>query len=399
MNFKTFTIFIIFCSFYQYCFSQCTCATNPITVTNPSLNGQTGNMNNSFKPTSWNSAGSLGGGLGTSTNTIDCASILAPSCDGGPFARLISDGLNHNEGLSQTISGLNIGESYNVTFSQALVAHWARSSGQFEITFCGITLASPIISVPACVPCQTPWNTVSVGPFTASSSSELIVFSAKSLRDGSMVAGASFPLGNCSFPSQTLFTDLQLDGISICKIIPLSDQILDFNAQIIDRKNVELNWQTSSEINNDFFAIERSIDGINWYTIQNLNFEENASMPLNYSAIDHDAYSGISYYRLKLTGNNGYFEYSNIVSVNVEGLAISEVVIYPNPANNQITIKGNKTQLSEFSIYNSLGQDMTNMTKQATSNNETNLMIDMSKLTSGMYYVKTKINSNKIFKQ
>ncbi|MDC0230627.1 T9SS type A sorting domain-containing protein [Aureispira] len=399
MIIKTFTIFIILCSYYQNCFSQCTCATNPITVTNPSLNGQTGNMNNSFKPTSWNSAGNLGGGLGTTANLIDCASILTASCDGGAFARLISDGLTFHEGLSQTISGLNIGESYNVTFSQALVAHWARSSGKFDITFCGSTLSGPAILVLGCAPCQTSWTSVTVGPFTAASTSELLVFSAKSLRDGSMSSGASLPLGICSFTSEQLYTDLQLDGISICKITPLSNALLNFNAKIIDNKFVQINWETTSEVKNDFFTIERSIDGINWSVIENIDGQENSSVSLNYTTVDSNPYSGISYYRLKLTGQNGHSEYSKIVSVNIEGLANMEVEIYPNPANNQITIKGTKTQLSEFSIYNSLGQDMTNLTKQATSNNETNLMIDMSKLTSGMYYVKTKINSNKVYKQ
>jgi hypothetical protein len=92
------------------------------------------------------------------------------------------------------------------------------------------------------------------------------------------------------------------------------------------------------------------------------------------------------------------FEYSQIRSVNIERLKNAQTEIYPNPATNKITIIGSAAELEEIVLYNTLGQDVTTLTKQSIESGG-QLIIDLSKLSSGIYYVKTKTTANKVYKK
>jgi len=65
----------------------------------------------------------------------------------------------------------------------------------------------------------------------------------------------------------------------------------------------------------------------------------------------------------------------------------SQVIIQPNPATNQITIKGSSNELEEIVVYNTLGQNVTSSTNKSMTN-ETQLVIYLSKLNTGMCYYK-----------
>ena len=74
------------------------------------------------------------------------------------------------------------------------------------------------------------------------------------------------------------------------------------------------------------------------------------------------------------------------------------VNIYPNPALYKITINASSDELEEVSIYNTLGQNVTPNTS-VTAENESEIVVDLSNLNSGFYYVKTKNTTSKICKQ
>ncbi len=187
-------------------------------------------------------------------------------------------------------------------------------------------------------------------------------------------------------------------GSSNTKESPLPIELLKFTAVLVNNEYVQLKWTTSSEINNDYFSIERSLNGYEWKEIKRINGAGNSSSLLSYSKVDNNPYDGVSYYRLKQTDFDGQFEYSQIKSVNIEQLVNSKIEVYPNPATNQITIKGNSNELEEIVIYNTLGQNVTSLINQVITN-ESQVVIDMSKLNTGMYYVKTKTTANKVYKQ
>lgn len=179
---------------------------------------------------------------------------------------------------------------------------------------------------------------------------------------------------------------------------PLPVELLSFDAELMDNQHVKLNWQTASEINNDFFTIERSSNGNNWQEVNKIKGAGNSSSRLRYSEIDYNPYNGLSFYRLKQTDFDGQFEYSKIISTHIKNNEKSQVKIYPNPSNNQIIIEGSPSELEEIEIYNSLGQNMTLLTNPISTSGSQSV-IDMSNLNTGFYYLKTKTTTNKLYKQ
>lgn len=96
-------------------------------------------------------------------------------------------------------------------------------------------------------------------------------------------------------------------------------ELIFFSATVNNQKHVILNWATASELNNDFFTIERSIDGLTWEVVEFVNGNGTTPLRNDYNSQDVRPYSGLSYYRLKQTDFDGAFEYSNIVSVFIDG--------------------------------------------------------------------------------
>lgn len=178
---------------------------------------------------------------------------------------------------------------------------------------------------------------------------------------------------------------------------PLPIELLNFTAKITETNSVKLNWNTVSEINNDYFIIQRSKNGMDWEELERINGAGNSTGLLKYFSLDKMPYNGISYYRLKQTDFDGQFEYSDIREVHFKK-STAEVVIYPNPTNNQITILANKQELSSVKIYNTLGQDVTNLTRHL-SKTDNSTIIDLSSLSKGLYNIKTLTTAKKVYKK
>lgn len=218
---------------------------------------------------------------------------------------------------------------------------------------------------------------------------------------GGIVSGAVSLGGNVyEFAGVTDIADnlrFTLGSINISQT-PLPIELIDFNALLHSDNTVKLDWQTASEINNDYFTIERSQNGTDWEELTSVNGAGNSSSLLSYQSTDKRPYSGISYYRLKQTDFDGVFEYSRIRSVNITSQVNSGIKIYPNPTNSEITIVANILELEEIKIFNTLGQDISIFTtiKEVS---EGLTIIDLSSLSSGIYYVKTKTTANKVYKQ
>ncbi|MBN4066097.1 T9SS type A sorting domain-containing protein, partial [Candidatus Amoebophilus asiaticus] len=95
---------------------------------------------------------------------------------------------------------------------------------------------------------------------------------------------------------------------------PLPIDLLSFTAESISY-GIEIKWETATEINNDYFTIERSADGINFEEIRQVAGAGNSSSQIDYSIIDEAPLQGVSYYRLKQTDFDGRYEYFPAVSV------------------------------------------------------------------------------------
>jgi hypothetical protein len=80
-------------------------------------------------------------------------------------------------------------------------------------------------------------------------------------------------------------------------------------------REVELDWTTITEKNNDYFIVQRTVDGIIYENIGTVKGAGTTNERQNYSLVDYRPYDGTSYYRIKQTDYDGAFEYSDIISV------------------------------------------------------------------------------------
>ena len=118
-------------------------------------------------------------------------------------------------------------------------------------------------------------------------------------------------------------------------------ELLSFSAALNDKKDVDLNWVTATEINNDYFTVECSKDGrTSFKEILEVDGAGNSNTILRYDAVDEDPLLGISYYRLKQTDYDGSYSYSKIVATDNSTIKRSSNTdisfqLFPNPSNGE----------------------------------------------------------------
>lgn len=121
----------------------------------------------------------------------------------------------------------------------------------------------------------------------------------------------------------------------------LKISLLYFTAQLDDKsRTVNLKWATASEINNDYYTIQRSSDAVNWEDILTQTAIGTSSSLTEYSDVDVNPMLGLNYYRLMQTDLDGNYEVFNPVVVNNNGLQFDQqTLVFPNPnGSNSITI-------------------------------------------------------------
>jgi hypothetical protein len=163
---------------------------------------------------------------------------------------------------------------------------------------------------------------------------------------------------------------------------PLPIELLGFGGNC-DGNESTLKWSTATEKNNDYFTIERAIDGINYLILDTIDGAGNNLNTLNYSFIDLTPIEGISYYRLKQTDFDGKYKYSKIISVSCNKTNANSIIVYPNPASYNVSFEylGNSKSLP-LEIINAKGQ----IIYTGTITNKINL--PTNELLPGIYFVK-----------
>lgn len=145
------------------------------------------------------------------------------------------------------------------------------------------------------------------------------------------------PIGSAAHPilKRSVASGWSNWGFGAGDVNPLPVQLLDFNAQAENNEVVKLVWVTASEINNDYFTVERSIDAINFTSILTQQGAGNSNSVLTYLDFDRQPFNGVSYYRLKQTDFNGDYTYSNIVAVHFNTNPAFDVLAFGNLNNSE----------------------------------------------------------------
>ena len=163
-------------------------------------------------------------------------------------------------------------------------------------------------------------------------------------------------------------------------------ELLEFEAMPGDEV-VDLMWTTASELNSDYFQVERSLDGEVFEGIQRVNAAGESQELLSYEAVDRAPYRGTSYYRLQAVDLDGSYTYSEVKEVYLDW---QEVVIYPNPLglSRQLFVEINSVEDQEWELV------LTDVTgklvrQQLISPQQANqrIPVNMESLPKGLYLI------------
>lgn len=189
-------------------------------------------------------------------------------------------------------------------------------------------------------------------------------------------------------PAVSSFSPFTFGSINLS---PLPVKLVAFTA-IASGNNSLLNWTTASELNNDRFEVERSIDGINFTYVGEVKGAGNSTSILNYQFIDTRV-SELStkqvYYRLKQVDFDGTIDYSNIVLVNFNKVsAVTIQTIQPNPFGDKLSISYSLPEAGVVTISLVDLQGRVLMTTENNANKGFNSAnFNTEGISTGMYFI------------
>jgi hypothetical protein len=143
---------------------------------------------------------------------------------------------------------------------------------------------------------------------------------------------------------------LGIDNISVTAyadnvcMIPLPVELTDFSATEKNSDSVNVQWVTQSEVNSNYFELERSFDALNFTSINTIAAKGNSQTKQNYSVDVKDMKEyPETYFRLKIIDQNGNTNQSNIISLNRnnKNTLNGTVKLINDPFNNSHQLKFN----------------------------------------------------------
>ncbi len=173
--------------------------------------------------------------------------------------------------------------------------------------------------------------------------------------------------------------------------MPLPVELISFEGENLGDNN-HLFWATASEINNDYFVVERSSDGASFTEIARVDGAGTTSQVQNYEAFDMYPYEGLNYYRLRQTDFNGTITYSSIVVLQSHTTGVILDNVHPVPTTDNVGFDISVTNNSAITIE---VLDLTGRTVlKSTSSVEAgknSVNVDIAELSQGVYMLKVSM--------
>jgi hypothetical protein len=188
------------------------------------------------------------------------------------------------------------------------------------------------------------------------------------------------------------------------KFYPVPVQLISFDAKPAG-SIVKLDWATTNEVNNDFFTTERSVDGIDFIPLKDIDGAGNSASILTYHSTDDKPLSGINYYRLKQTDYDDNSSYSPVKIVRFDISNSDNVIaiesVLPNPflegfILNYTALRDGRVNLT---LKNSAGAIIKKEKLMAIKGVNSYEFVENINLAAGVYYVSLSMNNKEVTKK
>lgn len=158
---------------------------------------------------------------------------------------------------------------------------------------------------------------------------------------------------------------------------------------------IQLDWSTLNEYQNSGFQIQRSIDELNYESIDFVKSKGDSNEPQNYHFVDELPEAGFTNtYRLQRLDKDGCFEYSDLVHIYIE-VVETGVSLFPNPTTILSNIQLTLEEESEVSIrvIDAHGKIKATPAEGIFRRGKFNIPLDMLEISAGIYYVHIIVNT------
>lgn len=158
---------------------------------------------------------------------------------------------------------------------------------------------------------------------------------------------------------------------------------------------IELSWTTATELNNDFFQIEHSRDGVQFAPIGKVKGVGTTTETVNYDFMHRRPDAGTNYYRLKQVDFDGAFAYSPIVAAEVNTRA-GAISLFPNPTVNKVNVlMHHRPEKVTFRLSNLVGQQLDLQPAETDAGWE----MDLTRLPRGVYLLRMEYDGKTVTKR
>ena len=172
------------------------------------------------------------------------------------------------------------------------------------------------------------------------------------------------------------------DWVPTAALVTLPVSFTKYDVKCND-KGAILTWSTATEQNTNRFEIQRSINGIDWITIDNVAAAGNSDVVRNYQYVDLN--NGTASYRIRQVDNDGRFIYTAVKTTNCK-TSLFDVTLYPVPANDKLNviIKSDKAVKTDLQVVDVSGRIVRRVNTQINKGNN-NIVLDVNSLPGGQY--------------
>jgi hypothetical protein len=144
---------------------------------------------------------------------------------------------------------------------------------------------------------------------------------------------------------------------------PLPVQLTSFQAVLQNEYQSVLRWTTASELNSDYFVVERSVDGVNFYEVGRKAAAGASTLSRAYELRDPSPLTGVTYYRLRQVDTDKKTAYSQVVTLAPSAREAAQANVYPNPVagagNGRLALRGLTDQKVVVRVTDMLGRLVT----------------------------------------
>jgi len=177
-----------------------------------------------------------------------------------------------------------------------------------------------------------------------------------------------------------------------CSKLPA--ELISFKGEALEQGSM-LKWTTATEINNEFFTIETSNNGIDFKQLTILKGQGNTSSTSSYNYLDRTANNGLTYYRLNQTDFDGTTVVLAIISIERGETSLNISDVFPIPTSGFVNIgfMASEQSLVDVEIYDLVGNTIEMHAITSLGNNL--LKLNVADYPAGIYFVLIISNENK----